>query len=444
MKLIPSILLIGIVFVVAVKSMPALYFKLGNTAFEKQDYVSAYQHFSKAKSLAPSNKDYRYQYAVALSKLKPSLKVQKETFELSEDKRADSAVYRARQQVYAWNTQIAQNYGSNYIEQVPYDSNIIRWNPETFPLKVAIDFPSDSSLPEYYRNEIAKAFYQWENSTGFLKFTFSNNPKKSDIIIKFLPLPESNCDSKGCKYVVAYTVPAIKNRQLASMTITLYDKDAYGNYFSDKELYNTILHEIGHALGIMGHSYSSEDLMYMSSTNEKTNSVFTRHRSSFQYISSKDLNTLKLLYNMTPTITNTPLSKLKTEGLIYSPIVLGGIEKISKRKIQEAENYIKKAPDLPNGYIDLATAYAEGGNIRKAEQNLKKAFSLAKTPNEQYIIYYNFAVIYLNNNKPKDALPYAQEARNIQNTEEIAELISNIQHAISTRQEPFKDQMISK
>ena len=47
------------------------------------------------------------------------------------------------------------------------------------------------------------------------------------------------------------------------MTITIYDKDANGSYFSDRQLYNTVLHEIGHALGIMGHSYSTDDLMYM-------------------------------------------------------------------------------------------------------------------------------------------------------------------------------------
>ena len=309
-------------------------------------------------------------------------------------------------------------------------------------MKIAVEFPKSDNIPSYYNDEISKAFNQWETSTGFLKFEQVENSRKADIVVKFLPLPKNNCDSKGCKYVVAYTVPTIQNRQLKKMTITLYDKDAYGNYFSDKELYNTILHEIGHALGIMGHSYSSEDLMYMSSENNQNN-IFTRFRSDFQYISAKDINTIRLLYNMTPTITNTPLNKIDTEGLIYSPVVLGGMEKISKQKIQEAKLYIKKAPNLPNGYIDLGTAYSDAGNVNAAIKNFKKALELSTTQNEEYIIYFNIAVTYLNNNRPSKALEYAVLARDINNSGEIQELISNIKHSMETKQKPFKDKMIN-
>lgn len=444
MRLIPSVLILSLLFIIGIKFLPAAYFNVGNQELKKENYESAYKYYSKAVHLSPSNPDYRYQYASVLSKLKPSIKVQKEMFELSEDPKKDRAVYLAKQQLNSWNTQIMSNYGSNYIEQVPYDNVVLRWNPATFPLKVAIDFPVESQMPEYYRNEITNAFYQWQNSTGFVKFTFVSSQKDADIIVKFLPLPQSNCDSTGCKYVVAYTEPLIKNRQLKNMTITLYDKDAYGNYFSDKELYNTILHEIGHALGIMGHSYSTDDVMYMASSKDNMSGIFSRYRSNFQYISLKDLNTIKLLYNLTPGITNTPLNDLKTDGLIYAPVVLGGFDRINKNKIKEAENYIKRAPDLPNGYIDLAAAYSESGNIKKAEQNLETALKLSKTAKDQYIIYYNYAVVYLNNNQPQKALPYAQKAREISNTEESAELISNIQHAISANKEPFKDKMITE
>lgn len=443
MKLIPSILVIAILFITGVKTLPIIYFNLGNSALKKENYVDAYKFYSKASTLAPSNEEYKYQYAVSLTKLKPSIRIQKEIFYLSEDKKSSKTARLARQQLIMWNRQIADNYRNNYIEQVPFETDILRWNQTTFPLKVAIDFPEGESIPEYYKNEISNAFTQWQNSTGFIKFSLDTTSlKKADIVVKFLPLPKSNCNSAGCKYVVAYTEPLIKNRQLKKMTITLYDKDAYGNYFSDKELYNTILHEIGHALGIMGHSYSTDDVMYMASTKESTTNIFTRFRSSFQYISAKDISTIRLLYNMTPTITNTPLSEIKSEGLIFAPVVLGSKEKMNNRKIKEAQNYVTKAPELPNGYIDLALAYAENGNQKKAEENLNKALGLsATTPNDKYIIYYNFAAINLNNNKPRKALQYANEALNIQNTEEIQDLISNINHALATNKEPFKNRI---
>ena len=437
-------IIIVIAALVFVKFLPAYFYSAGERSYKERNYVEAYKNFAAARRLAPSNKDYRYNYVLALAHLKPTLKVQKEMFAISQDNRHDDSARRlAQNQIETWQMKVLSAYGSNYIEQVPLDSHILRWNLKSMPLDVSIEIPKNDTLPQYYNAEITKAFMQWQNSTGFIKFNFIEKPSKADIVVKFMALPESNCSSAGCKYVVAYTNPTFNGNTLKKMTITLYDKDAYGNYFSDKELYNTILHEIGHALGIMGHSYSTDDLMYMSSR-ETQDKIFTRFRSSFQYLSAKDLNTLRLLYNMTPTITDTPLQEIDREGLIYAPVVLGSAEEIGNQKLKEAENYIKNAPDLPGGYIDLAVAYAQLGKLRKATENLDTALQLAKTDQDKYVIYYNYAVVYLNNNKPDSALKYAQTAQRIKNSEEILDLISNIEHAISTKQKPFKDNFLTE
>ena len=336
---------------IIVNLLPGFFFKKGLKEYKLKNFVSAHKYLGMAKELRPQNKEYKYNYVLALSEIPPTYEVQKEMFELSSDKAADSAARLALVQVDFWKRKLLQTYGHNYIEQTPYDGNILRWETSTFPLKVSIDFPIEENLPAYYRSEITKAFYQWQDSSLFLKFTFVNNIKDAQIIIKFLPLPKNNCNAGRCKYVVAYTEPTIKNGLLKKMTITMYDKDAYGNYFSDKELYNTVLHEIGHALGIMGHSYSTDDLMYMSNE-EQQNNIYTRFRSSFQYISSKDINTIRLLYNLVPTISNVPISKINKEKLIYPPIILGSFEDMQLHKLKEAENYVKNAPKLPGGYID--------------------------------------------------------------------------------------------
>ena len=436
-------IVIVIATAIIVRALPGHFYKTGENYYKQSNYIEAYKNFANAKRLAPTNKDYRYYYVLSLAHLKPTIKVQKEMFAIAHDGHQDSASRLAETQVDTWQMKIFSTYGSNYIEQVPLDTNILRWNLKTQPLKVSIDFPAGDTLPAYYRTEITKAFYQWQSSTGFIKFNFINNPSDADIVVKFLALPKSNCTERGCKYVVAYTDPTIRRNILKKMTITLYDKDAYGNYFSDKELYNTILHEIGHSLGIMGHSYSTDDLMYMSSR-ETQDKIFTRFRSSFQYISAKDLNTIRLLYNLEPDITNTSLNEINSEGLIYPPIVLGSSEEIGSQKLKEAENYIKNAPDLPGGYIDLAVAYAQLGKLRKATENLGTALQLAKTEQDKYVIYYNYAVVYLNNNNPESALKYAQTAQQINNNDEILDLISNIQHAISTKKKPFKDNFLTE
>ena len=224
------------------------------------------------------------------------------------------------------------------------------------------------------------------------------------------------------------------------MKIVLYTTDPNGNFFSDKEMYNTILHEIGHALGIMGHSYSTEDLMYMS-TDSATNSYYAPYRSSFQYLSAQDISTIKLLYKMLPTITNVPQKDIKTNGLIYSPIILGTSNQISLRKLKEAQNYIKNAPDIAGGYIDLGIAYAELKKYSEAVKALNKAEELAKSDGDKYIIYYNLAVINMNHNKLDLASKYATDAQNITNNDDTKELLSNIEHAKQSKNKPFKESL---
>lgn len=435
-----SICTFAILFGLVFKLLPVFFFHQGKNYIKNKDYVKAYYSLKTAYNFDSRNKDYRYYYVLALTNLNPTVKVQKSIFEISETREDDSARQLAEMEISKWQDNILVNIGDNYIEQAPLDNRVIRWDEKSFPLKVAITDKSNIELPPYYRTEILRAFAQWQTSSDFLTFEEITGEKYADIVVEITPLPSNVCEGNVCRYVVGYTTPKFKGSTLKKMTITLYDKDPYGNYFSDKELYNTILHEIGHALGIMGHSYSSEDLMYM--TTETSSSFYAPYRSSFQYLSSQDINTIRLLYKLIPDITNTPIKNLDTKGLIYAPIVLGNSREMSSRKLEEAKNYIKNAPDISGGYIDLGVAYAELNKTNEALKAMNKALELSKSNNEKYMAYYNIAVLYTNNGKLDKALTYAKEAQNIFDSEEVKELISNINHAKSSKKKPFKDKKL--
>ena len=148
-KHISILIIFGIFFVTMVKCLPMLYFTIGKSAFNSKQYAKANTYFLFAKNLNPTNHDYRYQYALSLSKLTPTMNIQKEVFALSEDKNKDRAVIVAQQIVAGWAAKIFENYGSNYIDRVAYDNNVVRWNPDTFPLQVAIEYPQGDGIPEY-------------------------------------------------------------------------------------------------------------------------------------------------------------------------------------------------------------------------------------------------------------------------------------------------------
>lgn len=431
----------AIVFGITFKLMPSFYFWQGQSYYKKHDYVNAHKNLKKAYHFNKKNKDYRYFYVKTLKHLYPTYTIQKELFEIASSKQQDSAQQIADRKITLWRNNIISDIGDNYIEQVPLDKGIIRWDTNKFPLKVAvINVSNTSNLPSYYKTEIVRAFSQWQAATGFITFAMTNSANDADIIVKISNTPEDMCSGKNCRYVVGFTTPNYKGETLYDMTIVLYTIDPFGNYFSDKELYNTILHEIGHALGIMGHSYSSEDLMYM--TADDDNSFYAPYRSSFQYLSSEDINTIRLLYKLFPNISNTPLKELNKKGLVYPPIILGTSAEISSRKLKEAQNYIKHAPDIAGGYIDMGIAYAELNKNKEALKAMTKAYKLAKSDNEKYMVRYNLAVMHMNNGDLETASKYAQEAKELYNSEEVKDLIMNIRHAKLTNKKGLKETLL--
>lgn len=419
-----SVCAAAIIFGVGYKAIPGVSFNLGKEHFKKGQYVEAYKDFKRAYSFDATNKNYRYFYVKSIQHLSPSLNIQKEVFKIANGDKYDSAQQLAQMLVNQWRNNVLANIGQNYIEQAPMDRGIIRWDVKKFPLKVAIYNESGRSLPSYYQSVVKNAFGQWQASTKFITFKYAkDNP---DIIIKIKPTPSDICEGNYCRYVVGYTTPSYRGRLLQSMTIILYTTDPNGNFFSDKELYNTTLHEIGHALGIMGHSYSSEDLMYMSTDN--TSNFYTPYRSAFQQISLKDLNTIELLYRLMPDVVNTPLSEFDKKGLVYAPIILGTSEQMNNRKLKEAQNYVKQAPNLSGGYVDLGIAYAELKKYKSAIKALEKSYSLSKTNNEKYIATYNLAIVYMQNKDYNNALRYANEAKSYNYSEDVKNLIMQINH----------------
>ena len=342
--------IIAIICALIYRFLPNYFYAQGKANYDKKNYEKAYEYFNQAHSIFKNNQDYRYYYVQTMIKLKPTKEIQQKVFEISTDKKNDSAHISAERQVKKWKYSVMQNIGSNYIEQVPTDKKIMRWSK--FPITVAIVNNSRTDIPPYYKNEILRALYQWQSSSGFLKFSQTNNPQDANILVEIKKLPDNVCQGNVCQFVLGTTTPLYKGKFLQKMNIVLYDKNPQGKFFTEKQIFNTILHEMGHALGIMGHSYNQGDIMYMSADH---NDIYAEDRSYFQYLSDNDINTVTLLYRLIPDITNS--ENINTNNLVYAPIVLGTEEDITNRKLTEAKNYIKNAPDLAGGYIDLGIAY---------------------------------------------------------------------------------------
>ena len=65
---------------------------------------------------------------------------------------------------------------------------------------------------------------------------------------------------------------------------------------------------------------------------------------------------------------------------------------------------------------------------KDALKAFQKAYNLSNTNDEKYIALFNLSLASLNTKQYTIALTYAQQAKEINNTEEIQDLISEINH----------------
>lgn len=388
-----------------------IYAGLGDYYYKQNNIEKAREYYEHSFALGNNNSKQREVYVNSIINSPLTLDGQKKLAAIADDKIQDLASYKAKSFLYDLMREIHRKYPLNYIKQAPFNQKVLRWGK----LPITYAYINTDRVPQTFVQEIDSAFQTWEiaSSHGIL---FSRvNTKDANILIDFQQNKSENLEY-GKKYVVAYTVPATHLNKLKNMSIKFYLQDPAGNYFSKNQIYNTALHEIFHALGFMGHSYEEDNIMYLSKDNN------TLIQDSRERLTEADINTLKLLYKIEPDITNA--QDLKGEYIPY--LILGDAKEVNRSKAKEAKNYIRKAPGLPSGYIDLAESYVAEKRYSDAIKSLEKALRLADTNEVKCIIYYNLAVSYYYINHNEMAEEYIKEALKIKNSDEMRFLLAEI------------------
>jgi len=425
MRKILLFILFIVLFVALVYKSPfsALYnYNKAKALFDAKQYEQSLPYFER--SLFADNKGIlaRFYYVLALSKSNPSYSVQKKLYEMSESPIIDEASKYAKSQVVSLKYKLLEGIDNNYIYNASLGNDILRWDIRSFPLKIYIEKVSD--IPNYYYSEIDKALNEWVKYTNFVKFSKVETPDNANIVIKFKNIPNDLCNAGVCKYVTAYTEPDVnKDKVLKQMVLTIYKTNPLKKHFSKDEIFNTALHEIGHTLGIMGHSDNPNDIMYAIKDNlvpiEQYNFIGNHT------LSKSDIRTLVLLYRIKPTISN--VKNLSSENFYYAPLVIGSDDVRLYKKIAENVDYVKKYPNFASGYINLAAVYADAGDFDSSLSTLNKGEAYVQNEDEKFLIQYNRAVIYYNKQEYDKALSSANSAKMIKDNQNVRELISDIQ-----------------
>jgi len=167
-----------------------------------------------------------------------------------------------------------------YLHESFKQGRLMRW---TFmPLNVYISpmkFYSKQGQNHIYQSMVIKACEEWERACPEVQFKLVDNILASNINVEWRRIDRKALGHCQFNYD--------KSNRLygAEVSIGLSDGVICQQYMAEGEVYHTILHEFGHALGL-GHSPYDTDIMY------------TPHKYGIVSLSSRDKTTIQWLYKL--------------------------------------------------------------------------------------------------------------------------------------------------
>lgn len=173
---------------------------------------------------------------------------------------------------------------TTYLDECLQKGLIVRWPTGAMPLKVYISpcrwYASKGNDNYTYKAMAKKAFETWaEVSDGLVSFEFVSALYDSQINLEW-----KRVERKSLGYC-QFSYDSKKRIFSAEVSIGLSDGILHGEYQNMDEVYHTILHEVGHSLGL-GHSPFKEDIMHVP------------HQYGVKELSEIDKKTLRYLYKM--------------------------------------------------------------------------------------------------------------------------------------------------
>ncbi len=372
----------------------------------EQNYVKALKMFDMAAENNQSAEEPIYYKALTLSKLPPSYENQKALYDIAQLEDCEEASQLAENILLEMRKSLEKTIGSTYIDNVLFEDQLLRWNvtkdnPITYCVSAQVVIPNE------YIDTVKTAFLNWQTATNgeiFLKEV--SNPKNAKINVVFKDAHV--VDNKVDQDVTAIATPVIQGNQLSKVDIQIKDVDTNGNQYTTDKLLTLAQHQIGHALGLWGHSAHETDIMYY-------DGEYITDYTYKENISQRDINTLMLIYKMIPDVTDVPLTAEQYQNMFYHNILTTYPGENFEREIQRLIAQLRYDRQNIIVWVDLAINYAYKKQYPRSNQILDEVLPLvANDFRNQHVILYNLAANYYKMEEYQTAERYLNYAIKLQ------------------------------
>lgn len=326
---------------------------------------------------------------------------------------------------------INQKVGENYIDSVLSYGSLERWNPTSFPLKVFIQKPAE--VPASHINEVKNAFNKWQDTTkGFISFTFVDSADKADILCTYPRDFYRACNSDESSMTSKQYYTYDEQGHIKRSNIELTYKDCNDEVYAEDLVYAFALREIGHSLGLRGHSGRFQDKILYYPASNKNESVRPE-------INVADINTLRLIYSVLPDKTNADFSEEQLQKLIKPEEVWG--DKVERTPSSEkAILYnIERSSDVPTLHVALANYYSKHGEYDKALEAYSKSIVLLNDADFKARVYVRVGDTYSSQQRYLEAIEaYKLSLKTLNNKQNLFSVYFNLGF-IYYQQEKYED-----
>ncbi len=237
----------------------------------------------------------------------------------------------------------------SYLNGSVKNGNIMRWSINPLTVYIApMKFYSKTGEDAKYRQMVFDALNAWSSASGGkIGFRITNVLLESNINVDWKRVERQalghcyfNWDAQGRLYG-------------AEVSIGLTDGRIHKAYDNDVEVYHTILHEIGHALGL-GHSPYKQDIMY------------TPHQYGNASLSNNDKYSIQWLYRLPA---GSSVQKIASKyGISTSSDIDSVIRKIDSKSHQDSESSKKMQLQTSRDLLEESTNI---GDLKKYNMMLQ-------------------------------------------------------------------------